>query len=148
MTDGWGSSCKIALRWMPLDLPYDKSTLVQVMAWCRQTTSHCLSQCWPGFISPHGVTRPQWVKIVITPFCIVMRQLYNDFCRHIHGQLRLPYIIGPAFEGLIYVISWSTGSFNTWFMMTKCICVLRYFIVMIHNTSLIYIWSSRHPMSF
>ena len=24
----------------------DKSTLVQVMAWCRQATSHYLSQCW------------------------------------------------------------------------------------------------------
>ena len=25
----------------------DKSTLVQVMAWCRQATSHYLNQCWP-----------------------------------------------------------------------------------------------------
>ena len=40
MTDGWGISCKIAPRWMPLDLTDDKSTLVQVMAWCRQATSH------------------------------------------------------------------------------------------------------------
>ena len=28
---------------MPLDLTDDKSTLVQVMAWCRQATSHYLS---------------------------------------------------------------------------------------------------------
>ena len=35
-------------------------TLVQVMAWCRQATSHCLSQCWPRSLSPYGVTRPQW----------------------------------------------------------------------------------------
>ena len=62
VTDGWGISCKIALRWMPLDLPDDKSTLVQVMAWCRQATSHYLSQCWPRFMSPYGVTRPQWVN--------------------------------------------------------------------------------------
>ena len=62
MTDGWGISCKIALRWMPLDLTDDKSTLVQVMAWCRQATSHYLSQCWPRFMSPYGVTRPQWVN--------------------------------------------------------------------------------------
>ena len=26
----------------------DKSTLVQVMTWCRQATSHYLSQCWPS----------------------------------------------------------------------------------------------------
>ena len=46
VTDGWGISCKIVLRWMPLDLTDDKLTLVQVMAWCRQATSHYLSQCW------------------------------------------------------------------------------------------------------
>ena len=39
VTDGLGISCKIALRWMPLDLTDDKSTL------------------WP-----YGVARPQWVK--------------------------------------------------------------------------------------
>ena len=48
---------------MPLDLTDDKSTLVQVMAWCRQATSHYLSQCWPRSVSPNGVTRPQWVKL-------------------------------------------------------------------------------------
>ena len=61
--DGWGISCEIALWWMSLDLTDDKSTLVQVMAWCRQATSHYLSQCWPRYLSPYGVTRPQWVKL-------------------------------------------------------------------------------------
>ena len=55
-------SCEIALRWMLQDFPNDKSTLVQVMAWCRQATSHYLSQCWPSSISPYGIARPQWVK--------------------------------------------------------------------------------------
>ena len=40
----------------------DKSTLVQVMAWCCQATSHYLSLCWPGFMSPYGIAQPQWVK--------------------------------------------------------------------------------------
>ena len=53
-----------ALRWMPQDLTDDKSTLVQVMAWCRQATSHYLSQCWPRSMSPYDVIRPQWVKIL------------------------------------------------------------------------------------
>ena len=35
----------------------DKSTLVQVMAWCRQAPSHYLNQCWPISMSPYGVTR-------------------------------------------------------------------------------------------
>ena len=37
-TDGWGISIEIALRWISLDLTDDKSTLFQVMAWCRQAT--------------------------------------------------------------------------------------------------------------
>ena len=56
--DGWGISCELALRWMWVDLTDDKSTLVQVMAWCRQAISHYLSQCWPSFLSPYGITRP------------------------------------------------------------------------------------------
>ena len=32
----------------------DKSTWVQVMAWCHQATSHYLSQCWP-VLSHHMV---------------------------------------------------------------------------------------------
>ena len=47
---------------MPLDLTDDKSTLVQVMAWCRQATSQYLNQCWPRSPTPYGVTRPQGVK--------------------------------------------------------------------------------------
>ena len=45
--DGRDTCCEIALRRMSLDLTDDKSILVQVMAWCRQATSHYLSQCWP-----------------------------------------------------------------------------------------------------
>ena len=53
-----------ALRWMSWDLSEDKTTLVQVMAWCRQP-SHYLSQCSPRSLSPYGVTRPQWVKPIV-----------------------------------------------------------------------------------
>ena len=49
---GWGISYEITLGWMPLDLTNDKSTLVQVMAWCCQATSHYLSQ-WS--MSPYGI---------------------------------------------------------------------------------------------
>ena len=60
--EGWGISCEIALIWMSLDIADDQSTLVQVMAWCRQATSHYLSQCWPRSLSPYGITRPPWVN--------------------------------------------------------------------------------------
>ena len=50
-----------ALRSVPQNIT-GKSTLVQVMAWGRQATSHYLSQCWPRSMLPYGVIRPQWVK--------------------------------------------------------------------------------------
>ena len=56
MIDGWGISCEIAIRWMSLDLNDDKATLVQVMAWCCQATSHYLSQCWPRFMMSYAIT--------------------------------------------------------------------------------------------
>ena len=56
------SSYDNVLRWMPQqDFTDDKSTSVQVMAWCRQATSHHLNQCRP-VLMPCGITRPQWVK--------------------------------------------------------------------------------------
>ena len=62
MIHDWDISYEIAPWWLSLDLTDDKSTLVQVMAWCRQATSHYLNQCWPRPMLPCGVTRPQWVK--------------------------------------------------------------------------------------
>ena len=55
----WSTGWETALRIMPHNLINDKSTLVQVMAWswCRQTTSHYLSQYWPSSMSPYGITR-------------------------------------------------------------------------------------------
>ena len=43
-----------------MDVSNLKSTLVLVMAWCRQATSHSLSQCWPEFMLP--ITWPWWVN--------------------------------------------------------------------------------------
>ena len=48
---------------MPLDLTDATSTLGQLMAWCRQTSSHYLSQCWPRSISSYSVTRLQCVEL-------------------------------------------------------------------------------------
>ena len=57
-----GACCEIAPRWLPQNLSNEKSTLVQVMAWCRQATSHYQNQCWPRSLTSYGITRPQWVK--------------------------------------------------------------------------------------
>ena len=61
MNDGW----LISFVKLPSDecqWTDDDSTLVQVMAWCCQATSHNLGQCWLRSTSPCGITRPQWVK--------------------------------------------------------------------------------------
>ena len=50
---------------MSLDLSDAESTLVPVMAWCRQAASHYWSQCWPRPVLLCGITRPQWVKLQI-----------------------------------------------------------------------------------
>ena len=63
------SSCEVGLRYRRKSTtePHDdKSTLVQVMAWCHQAVSHYLCQCWPRFVVPYGVTRPQWVNGLVS----------------------------------------------------------------------------------
>ena len=67
-------SSEFSLGWVPPDFNNDESTLVQVMLWYPQdegtkalpelsgTTRHYLSQCWPSSLSPHSITRPQWVN--------------------------------------------------------------------------------------
>ena len=51
------------------------------MAWCCQATSHYLNQCWPRSMSPYGVTRPQWVNLIITP--VVLMNLICNMCSQI-----------------------------------------------------------------
>ena len=75
--DGWCISCEIVLTWMPHVLTDEKSTLVQVMAWCRQATSHYLSQCWHSFLSPYAVTRPQWVNGMELNHCCCHRSNFG-----------------------------------------------------------------------
>ena len=75
--DGWVISCEITLRWMSQGLTDDKSTLVQVMSWCRQATRHYLSQCWRISLSPYGVTRPQWIKLKHATICSLTTEPYR-----------------------------------------------------------------------
>ena len=70
--DGWGIFLRwmsavivkfLSCEWMPLNTFDTNSTLIQVMTWCHQATSHYLSQCWPRSMSLYGgITRPQWVN--------------------------------------------------------------------------------------
>ena len=53
--------CKMAAMSQP-QCVNEKSTSVQVTAWCHQATSHYLSQYWPGALWSYGFTYPQSVK--------------------------------------------------------------------------------------
>ena len=54
------TSHEIAYKWITPDLFNWRSTLVQVMAWCRQATNHYLSQCWLIYVAI-SITGPQWL---------------------------------------------------------------------------------------
>ena len=68
------SSHDNAHRCMSQDLTNDKSTLVQLTAWCHQATSHELSQYWPRSTRLYDVTMPQWVINSSPPSAVYMRQ--------------------------------------------------------------------------
>ena len=71
-----------------MEVTDDKSTLVQVMAWCHQATSHYLSQCCARSTSPYGVTRPQWVKLSREPSWFNNNWLSSTMSRTHHGTYR------------------------------------------------------------
>ena len=100
MVDGWCISCKVGLRWKSLDFSDDKSTLVQVMTWCCQATSHYLSQCWPRSLSPYGVIRPKWVNFTI--FDIVK-------------TLAICWISESYLTGVTTALLWETWQIWQWF---------------------------------
>ena len=61
---------------MPWDLTEDKSTLVQVMAWCRQATSHYLSQCWPD--PCHHMASLDHDELKVTSWALGQSHKYNN----------------------------------------------------------------------
>ena len=69
-------TCAYFLGYTVHDLTDDKSTIIQVMAWCHQATSHYLRQCWPKSMSPYGITRPQWVNTLLHSLGIACNKIY------------------------------------------------------------------------
>ena len=65
---------------MPHNLSDEKSTLVQVMTWCRQATSLYQSQWWPRSMSSYGVTKPKWVKPLKCRCSIYMEPEFGHQC--------------------------------------------------------------------
>ena len=102
--------CEIALTWKPQDLTDDKSTLVQVMAWCRQATSQYLSQCWPSSLWPYGVTKPQRVK------ALTLSKMADIFQTTFWNAYSCKKVVVFWFE---CGFNW----FNIYIYMCVCVCV-------------------------
>ena len=102
VVNGWGIFYETDLIWLSLSHTYDKSTLVQVMTWCRHATSHYLSQCWPKSQSPYGVTRPQCVNGIQSPHfnSLISCWLGNYIC-FTECQIRMSQYEHTCFEFLI-----------------------------------------------
>ena len=64
VSDILGISSQIALKWMPKELIDDKSSMVQVIAWCCQAESPYLNSggVVDRFMMPYGDTRGHWVN--------------------------------------------------------------------------------------
>ena len=108
MTDGCDISSEIALRLTSWDLSDDKSTLVQVMAWCRQATSHYLKQCWPRSLPPYGVTMPQSINTLGTVLFVTYEsRIYKNITykqpicvSYLHV---IPYVLILSFENQKFI---------------------------------------------
>ena len=81
-----GDRCEIALCWMPKNLTIEKSTLAQVMAWCRQETSHNMPHVDPNLCHmvslAHNELKPR-------------NNLSNKICFHSKTS---SLISGPAYR--------------------------------------------------
>ena len=78
------------------------------MAWCRQATSHYVSQCWPWSLSSYDVTRPQWVKMSFWDSCETIISLWWECLwldRHPLVLVFLSGLISMTFM-IIKLIKW------------------------------------------
>ena len=111
-------SYEITLGWMPQDLTGDKSKLIQVMAWCRQATSHYLNQCGPSLLMPCDITRSQWVNYLVHinvdechMFLFFMKLTQQEKGHYLRHTSSLPEQVGQYCAGICWrEIYWKTPS--------------------------------------
>ena len=81
------ASCEIALRWMPENTFDDKSTLVQVMAWCHQATSHYWANVVPE-LCRHRASRghKELTALLLRYFSRSCQDLYWNLMLWMHAK--------------------------------------------------------------
>ena len=88
------------------------------MVWCRQATSHYLSQWWPRSMSPYGVTRPQWVHAITKTATYTQTThvlVLTSFCDQFHLWKR--YICAYSFAWCLrgqHINTLNFISFHIW----------------------------------
>ena len=121
MIDGWGISWEIALIWISLDFTDGKSTMVQVMDWCRQATGHYLSQCWPRSLLPYSIARPQWVNSLASRRCGCKRLVSST--SHIYGQAE---DFGNSSALTLYVLNFSEWTLTCIYLLCHSSTLIRH----------------------
>ena len=123
------SSYVNVIRWMPQQFTDDKLTLVQVMAWCCQATSHYLKQSWSRSPTPYASLGPNelshrgWDKF----FTILQTTFSNAFSwtKMCEFHLRFDWSLFLRVELTIFQhwFAWSAPShyLKQWWLVNWCI---------------------------
>ena len=109
---------------MSLDFADDQSRLAQVTAWCHQATSHYLSQCWPRFLSPYGVTG----HIELT--CIEPRRSHVNKVNILHAEALLMQGARALAAMTLVFIQWVEMLLTVWLLNQL---VVFYIVFITHN---------------
>ena len=99
-----------ALRWLQRGHTDDKSTLAQVITWCRQGTAHYLSRRWRRFMSSYGIIMPKWMNELQRRYTQTTIEVYTWMVYHV--------LI--CFFNLRYNIS---AKNTAWILKQKCTCI-------------------------
>ena len=79
------------LIWMPWALTDDYSTFIEVMACCRQKTSHYRRQCWPRSLTWRGLTHVVTVLFIWHVCPVVWLMFKNDI--HFVTVIKCAFIV-------------------------------------------------------
>ena len=103
--EGWQYSSKYqpelndrGLRWWQVNI-----------GWCRQATSHYLSQCWSASMLPYGITRPQWVKETCTKMSNILQMTFSTmyFVTKNFVLIKISFQVVSGGSALVQVTAWS-----------------------------------------
>ena len=72
----------MTIRWMMQYGINEKTTFVQVMAWCHQATGHYLSQHWSIAMSLYDATNPQWANLEFSRPNYNVKHFYHVLGNH------------------------------------------------------------------